>query len=122
MTFTLRTEVLHLPFRDPFRIARTEDAEASQTVLAVLERDGADGLGECFPVPYYGETVETTAAVLPRLVGALDELGLVLGVCTTSNQRAADAVAHGVRVELDAVQRHRVHRRGDRVPALRPNV
>ena len=75
MTFRLETEVLHLPFRDPFRIARSEDSEASQTVLTFLARDEAEGLGECFPVPYYGETVETTAAVLPRLVGALEELG-----------------------------------------------
>jgi L-alanine-DL-glutamate epimerase-like enolase superfamily enzyme len=75
MRFSYRTEVLHLPFRDPFRIARNEDAEASQTVLTHLERDGATGLGECFPVPYYGETVATTEAVLPLLAGALDELG-----------------------------------------------
>jgi L-alanine-DL-glutamate epimerase-like enolase superfamily enzyme len=75
MTFTLETEVLHLPFRDPFKIARTEDSEASQTVLTFLEQDGAQGLGECFPVPYYGETVETTEVVLPRLLGALDDLG-----------------------------------------------
>ncbi|MEX1295591.1 MAG: dipeptide epimerase [Candidatus Limnocylindrales bacterium] len=75
MSFTLRTEVLHLPFRDPFRIARHEDSEASQTVLTFLELDGARGLGECFPVPYYGETVETTQVVLPFLVRALEELG-----------------------------------------------
>ena len=75
MSFTLETEVLHLPFRDPFKIARSEDSEASQTVLTFLEQDGASGLGECFPVPYYGETVETTEVVLPRLLGALDELG-----------------------------------------------
>ena len=75
MTFALDTEVLHLPFRDPFKIARIEDSEAAQTVLTYLEQDGAAGLGECFPVPYYGETIETTGAVLPRLVDALDELG-----------------------------------------------
>jgi len=75
MTFTLDTEVLQLPFRDPFKIARSEDSEASQTVLTYLEQDGARGLGECFPVPYYGETIETTEAVLPRLVDSLDELG-----------------------------------------------
>jgi len=75
MTFQLETEVLHLPFRDPFRIARSEDSQASQTVLTYLRQDGAEGLGECFPVPYYGETVETTEAVLPRLVGLLDEQG-----------------------------------------------
>ncbi len=75
MTFTLDTEVLRLPFRDPFRIARNEDSEASQTVLTYLEHDGAEGLGECFPVPYYGETIETTEVVLPLLVEALTELG-----------------------------------------------
>ena len=75
MTFTFDTEILHLPFRDPFRIARHEDSQASQTVLTYLERDGAMGLGECFPVPYYGETVPTTEAVLPLLVGALEALG-----------------------------------------------
>lgn len=75
MTLSMRTEVLDLPFRDPFRIARTEDAEASHSVLTELHLDGHSGLGECFPVPYYGETLETTAAVLPRLLDALDELG-----------------------------------------------
>ena len=75
MTLTLRTEVLDLPFRDPFRIARTEDSEAAHTVLTELDVDGATGLGECFPVAYYGETLETIAAVLPRLLGALEGLG-----------------------------------------------
>ncbi len=75
MTFRLEAEVLHMPFRDPFKIARNEDSEASQTVLTMLRRDDDEGLGECFPVPYYGETVETTEAVLPRLTSALDELG-----------------------------------------------
>jgi L-alanine-DL-glutamate epimerase-like enolase superfamily enzyme len=75
MTFRLETEVLHMPFRNPFKIARNEDPEASQTVLTMLRRDDDEGLGECFPVPYYGETVETTEAVLPRLTSALDELG-----------------------------------------------
>ena len=67
MTFAMRTEVLDLPFRDPFRIARTEDAEASHTVLLELEQDGATGLGECFPVPYYGETLHPVG--LYRAVG-----------------------------------------------------
>ena len=75
MMLAMHTEVLDLPFRDPFRIARTEDSEAANTVLTELDLDGATGLGECFPVPYYGETLETTTAVLPRLLGALDELG-----------------------------------------------
>jgi L-alanine-DL-glutamate epimerase-like enolase superfamily enzyme len=103
MTFTLDSEVLHLPFRDPFRIARSEDSEASQTVLTHLEQDGAAGLGESFPVPYYGETIETTAAVLPRLVDCLEELGplpsdrvQVLGWLERSAQLMTDALGnHG---------------------------
>jgi len=79
MTLSLRTEILELPFRDPFRIARTEDAEVSRTVLVELDLDGVSGLGECFPVPYYGETLETTLAVLPRLRDALEELGPLPG-------------------------------------------
>lgn len=75
MSFRLRTERLHLPFRDPFRISRNEDAGASDTVLTELTSDTAAGIGECFPVPFYGETIETTEAVLPRLLAALDDLG-----------------------------------------------
>ena len=110
MTFDLRTEVLYLPFRDPFRIARSEDAEASQTVLTFLTRGGADGLGECFPVPYYGETVETTQVVLPRLVGALDELGSppddragALAWLERSSAAMDDALGHhgGAKMGLD---------------------
>lgn len=72
---SMRTEVLDLPFRDPFRIARTEDPEAAHSVLVELDLDGAEGQGECFPVPYYGETLQTTAAVLPWLRDALVDLG-----------------------------------------------
>jgi L-alanine-DL-glutamate epimerase-like enolase superfamily enzyme len=75
MTPTLRTEILDLVFRDPFRIARTEDPEGARIVLVELELDAVAGIGECFPVPFYGETVETTMAVLPWLLGALEALG-----------------------------------------------
>ena len=74
MRFGLETEVLDLTFRDPFRISRREDSEGSRTVLVHLRTDDDAGLGECFPVPYYGETVETTEVVLPRLLGELQTL------------------------------------------------
>lgn len=66
-----------MPFRDPFRIARAEDHEAATTVIDEVELDGRVGLGEAFPVPYYGETVETIAVVQARLMGALSDLGSV---------------------------------------------
>jgi L-alanine-DL-glutamate epimerase-like enolase superfamily enzyme len=68
-----------MPFRDPFRIARTEDPEIALTVLVELELDGLTGLGESFPVPYYGETPETVLAVLPVLLAALEPLGPLPG-------------------------------------------
>jgi L-alanine-DL-glutamate epimerase-like enolase superfamily enzyme len=72
---SVRTELLELPLGDPFRIARREDPEMARTVIVELESDGLTGQGECFPVPYYGETPETVAAVLPVLVSALEALG-----------------------------------------------
>jgi L-Ala-D/L-Glu epimerase len=75
MTLSMQTENLDLVFSAPFHIARTEDAEAAHTVLVELDLDGASGQGECFPVPYYGETPDTVLAVLPRLLGALEALG-----------------------------------------------
>ena len=77
MTMSLRTEVLRLPFKDPFRIARNEDPEAASTVLTELELDGVTGFGEAYPVPYYGETLDTAAVVLPHLLESLDDLGPV---------------------------------------------
>jgi L-alanine-DL-glutamate epimerase-like enolase superfamily enzyme len=72
---SIETEVLELIFSEPFHIARTEESEAVRTVALTLTLDGGRGLGECYPLAYYGETAETVLAVLPRLMGALDGLG-----------------------------------------------
>jgi len=75
MPLSLHSEVLELVFSEPFRIARTEESEAVRTVALGLDLDGARGLGECYPLAYYGETVDTVSAVLPRLLGSLEALG-----------------------------------------------
>lgn len=75
MSWTIRTDILELRFSVPFHIARPEESEAFRTVAIELGRDGAHGLGECYPLAYYGETVDTVHAVLPRLVGALEVIG-----------------------------------------------
>ncbi|HEY7591100.1 MAG TPA: dipeptide epimerase [Candidatus Limnocylindrales bacterium] len=79
MGLTLRSEVLHLPLRDPFVIARSDHgAGRSVTTVVVEVRDQRHpeivGLGEGYPDAYYGETTETMAAVLPLLVQAVGEL------------------------------------------------
>ncbi len=74
--FAFATETLRIPFRDPFRIARSEPDQAVTTViLNAFDADGRSGLGEAFPVRYYGETEATVEAVLPLLEEAVNELG-----------------------------------------------
>ena len=77
MTWSVRTQILELRFSVPFHIARPEVSEAFRTLALELDRGGDSGLGECYPLTYYGETVETVEAVTPWLLGALDELGPV---------------------------------------------
>ena len=75
VSWSIRIEIHELRFSVPFHIARPEETEAFRTVALELEREGACGIGECYPLAYYGETVETVQAVLPRLARALDALG-----------------------------------------------
>jgi L-alanine-DL-glutamate epimerase-like enolase superfamily enzyme len=103
MTWSIRTDILELRFSMPFHIARPEESEAFRTVALELERDGACGVGECYPLAYYGETVDTVQAVLPRLLGALEGLGplptersAVLVWLERSSELMADAIGgHG---------------------------
>ena len=62
---TIETQVMSLPLRDPFRIARDEDDRTATTVIVTISTSGLQGVGEAFPVAYYGETVGTIGVVLP---------------------------------------------------------
>jgi L-alanine-DL-glutamate epimerase-like enolase superfamily enzyme len=76
MRLAIDTQVLRLPLRDPFRIARDEDDRQATTVIVEVTADGLTGLGEAFPVAYYGETVGTIGVMVPLLaeaVGTLEE-------------------------------------------------
>ena len=79
MTLTIRHEVLHLPLRDPFRIARAEHGSGLEVTTLVVELvddrfPDVVGLGEGYPGLYYGETVETVPVVLPMLLAAAGDL------------------------------------------------
>ncbi|MBA3308141.1 MAG: dipeptide epimerase [Chloroflexi bacterium] len=69
------TEVLRLPLRDPFRIARREPDQVATTVITGIDLAGLRGLGEAYPVAYYGETTGTVGAIVPLLAEALGQLG-----------------------------------------------
>jgi L-alanine-DL-glutamate epimerase-like enolase superfamily enzyme len=78
MGFVASHQVVELPFRDPFRIARAEPDRLARSVIVSLTHDAIDApeaLGESFPVAYYGETPGTIAAVLPLLLDAVNALG-----------------------------------------------
>jgi L-alanine-DL-glutamate epimerase-like enolase superfamily enzyme len=71
----LTHEVLSLPLRDPFRIARADhDAGLRVTTVVVEVRDpavpGLEGLGEGYPDRFYGETPDTMVAIWPLLLEA----------------------------------------------------
>jgi len=77
VTLALTHEVLRLALRDPFFIARSdhEAGHAATTVVIELRDErfpGLVGLGEGYPDRFYGETVDTMAAIFPYLLRAVD--------------------------------------------------
>jgi len=78
MALTVRSEVLSLALRDPFRIARSDHGAGTRitTVLVELRDDRFPdivGLGEGYPDRYYGETPDTMDVVIPLLLAAIGE-------------------------------------------------
>ena len=73
--FVLDGHAIVVPYRDPFRIARSHGGDGMTSVIVELrhaDRPGLVGYGEGYPDAYYGETVETIAAVLPLLLATVD--------------------------------------------------
>ena len=67
-------EVIDLRTKHAFNIARqAAPAVRRSVVVRVRDGDGAEGWGEAPATPYYGETADTVAAVLPRLADVLAE-------------------------------------------------
>ncbi len=101
MALHLTQEVLRLPLRDPFRIARSDhDAgTAITTVVVELQDDrfpGVVAVGEGYPDRFYGETPETMAAVLPLLVAAVGEVEpTVAGLRAATSAMSAAIANHG---------------------------
>jgi L-Ala-D/L-Glu epimerase len=86
----LRTRVLDIPYRDPFRIARELHGGLAMTTVIVELRSprlpGLVGLGEGYPDSYYGETATTMPVVMDLLLGAVTPADL-----DTSGPEAASA-------------------------------
>ncbi|MFH0751918.1 MAG: dipeptide epimerase [Chloroflexota bacterium] len=100
----LRTRILRIPYRDPFRIARAQhDGAAVVTVIVELRSpllSGLVGLGEGYPDAYYGETTATMPVVMEMLLGAIHPADLV-----ASDPAAAAASLEAIGATFEATIR-----------------
>jgi L-alanine-DL-glutamate epimerase-like enolase superfamily enzyme len=100
VTLSLIHEVKRIPFRDPFRIARTDESNESGVAATVIVELRSDrhpdlvGYGEGFPDAYYGETPETIVAVLPLLVDAIGRPELSADGLAAASAAMDDRIAH----------------------------
>jgi L-alanine-DL-glutamate epimerase-like enolase superfamily enzyme len=97
VTLSLRHEVLRLALRDPFLIARSDhDAGHAATTLVIELRDdrfpNVVGLGEGFPDRFYGETVDTMAAVFPILLAAVEDFEPTADGVRAASDRLTSAI------------------------------
>jgi L-alanine-DL-glutamate epimerase-like enolase superfamily enzyme len=93
---TVAAYSIFVEYRDPFRIARAHGGDGMTSVILELrhaEWPGLTGYGEGYPDAYYGETVETIAAVLPLLLAAIDPGALE--VDTAGAEAALAGIADG---------------------------
>ncbi len=101
----LRSRVLRIRYRDPFRIARdSHGAGTSMSTMVVELRSGSlpglFGLGEGYPDAYYGETLATMPVVMDQLLAAVDPAAL-----DTSSVEAARASLAAIGATFDAAIR-----------------
>ena len=100
----LRGRAIHVPYRDPFRIARSEGGDGMTSVIVELRHaDWPDlvGYGEGYPDAYYGETVDTIAVVLPLLLARVDPDDL-----ETDGSGAAAALGRAAAAANDVIAHH----------------
>ena len=99
MSLQLTHEVLDLGLRDPFRIARSDHGagHVATTLIVELRDDrfpGVVGVGEGFPDRFYGESVDTMAAVLPTLLAAIGEPAPTPDGLASAGAAMDQAIAH----------------------------
>ena len=96
-TFSLRHEVLRLGLRDPFRIARSDHDAGHAVTTVIVELTDARfpnvvGLGEGYPDRFYGETVDSMAAVFPLLLAAAGEVEPTVDGLRAASDRVQAAI------------------------------
>jgi L-Ala-D/L-Glu epimerase len=70
---TIDCDVLVLNTRHAFNIARAAAPPARRNAwVRIRDADGHEGWGEAAATPYYGETIDTVRALLPRYAAAVE--------------------------------------------------
>ena len=75
MTLAAEFERVSLPLEREFTISRGSTAAAENVVVRIEDGDGNAGVGAAAPSAHYGETAATVEAVLPDLLGVVEEVG-----------------------------------------------
>ncbi len=101
----LRSRILRIPYRDPFRIARSSHGVGATMTTVIVELrsealPGLVGIGEGYPDAYYGETTETMHVVMAALLGAVEP-----GSLDTSTPAAAGASLAAIGSAFDSTIR-----------------
>ena len=96
-TLALRHEVLRLGLRDPFRIARSDHNAGHAVTTLIVELTDARfpnvvGVGEGYPDRFYGETVDSMAAVFPLLLAAAGEVEPTVDGLRAASDRVQAAI------------------------------
>ncbi len=74
MSLETTFERVSLPLADPFTISRGTQTAAENVIVRISDEGGMTGIGGAAPSSHYGETAETVTAVLPDLLGVVEEI------------------------------------------------
>lgn len=83
----LISELMQLQPKYPFVIARGQRREHNTLLVRLVDEDGLEGWGEAAPSPYYGESIATVEAVLPRYAAQLGNDPFALEVVERNLER-----------------------------------
>jgi L-alanine-DL-glutamate epimerase-like enolase superfamily enzyme len=97
VTLELRHEVLRLPLREPFFIARSEHGSGHSATTVIVElRDSRFpdlvGYGEGYPDRFYGETTDTLPAIFPFLLDAVGDYEATAAGVEAASERLVAAI------------------------------
>jgi len=72
---TTAFERVTLPIDGQFTISRGTSEETAVVTVEVTDEDGRVGIGAAAPSSYYGETADSVAAAMPKLLSTVEDVG-----------------------------------------------